>query len=214
MVVTVRKVLREGASRGRDAERVKLKLEINVESVDYDKEGSVLRLRGRTILHNEHLKIGQFHTLEIELHQQFVLRKKVWDSLAVDALQEAVNPAATADLAVLMMQKGYGYESALNKFLENVLQAFLNHVDFNVIHCAVIASSDLTHDRFHKYLLLEAERRQLRTIIENKSRILLVPTTSGYEHSLKEVLDAPTVMNLIKDTKAAKEVRALKEFLT
>ncbi|GKC60737.1 protein PELOTA 1 [Tanacetum coccineum] len=58
----------------------------------------------------------------------------------------------------------------------------------------------------------EAEKRDLRNIIENKSHIILVPSYSGYIHSLIEVLNAPTVMNLIKDTKAAQEVRALDEF--
>ncbi|KAK9138598.1 hypothetical protein Sjap_009192 [Stephania japonica] len=176
MAVTVRKVLREAASGGRDAERVKLKLEIVVEAVEYDKEGSVLRIRGKNILENEHVKIGAFHTLEVEQHRPFVLRK------------------------------------ALNKFFENVLQAFLKHVDFKIVRCAVIASPGFTKDQFHRHLLLEAERKQLRTIIENKSRIVLVHTTSGYKHSLREVLDAPNVMNLIKDTKAAQEVRALKDF--
>ncbi|XP_044948640.1 protein PELOTA 2-like isoform X2 [Hordeum vulgare subsp. vulgare] len=33
-----------------------------------------------------------------------------------------------------------------------------------------------------------------------------------HRHSLKEVLDTPGVMSLIKDTKAAQEVQALKEF--
>lgn len=32
--------------------------------------------------------------------------------------------------------------------------------------------------------MLEAERRQLRSIIENKSRIILVHTTSGYKYDL------------------------------
>ncbi|XP_008800975.1 protein PELOTA 1 isoform X2 [Phoenix dactylifera] len=217
--VTVRKVLKEKASGGRDAERVKLKLEIKVESVDYDKEGSVLRIRGKNILENEHVKIGQFHTLQIEPHRPFVLRKDVWDSMARDVLQQACDPSASADLAVILMQEGLahlfligksitatrsrietsiprkhgpaiaGYESALKKFFENVLQ-----------------------DQFRDYLLLEAERRQLRSIIENKSHLILAHSTSGYKHSLKEVLDAPSVMTLIKDTKAAQEVRALKDF--
>ncbi|KAJ4955590.1 hypothetical protein NE237_012373 [Protea cynaroides] len=242
MAVTVRKVLRETASGGRDAERVKLKLEVQVETLDFDKEGSVLRIRGKNVLENEYVKIGAFHTLEIELHRPFVLRKDVWDSLALDVLHQASDPAASADLAVVLMQEGLshvfligksitttrsrietsiprkhgpaiaGYESALNKFFENVLQAFLKHVDFNVVRCAVIASSGFTKDQFHHHLLLEAERRQLRSIIENKSRILLVHTTSGYKHSLKEVLDAPNVMSLIKDTKAAQEVRTLNDF--
>ncbi|GKB93220.1 protein PELOTA 1 [Tanacetum coccineum] len=61
-------------------------------------------------------------------------------------------------------------------------------------------------DQFHRNLMLEAERRDLRNIIENKSRIILVQSTSGYERSLREFLDAPTVMNLIKDRKSAQEV--------
>lgn len=238
---TVRKVLRETAG-GRDAERVALKLEIKVEAIDYDKEGSVLRIRGKNTLENEHVKIGQFHTLELELQRPFVLRKKIWDSLALDVLRQASDPGASADLAVVLMQEGLanillvgksmtstrsrietsiprkhgpaiaGYESALKKFFENVLQAFLKHVDFNVVRCAVIASPGFTKEQFHRHLMLEAERRQLRPIIENKSRIILVHTSSGYKHSLKEVLDAPNVMSMIKDTKAAQEVRALKDF--
>ncbi|CAL9003751.1 unnamed protein product [Prunus brigantina] len=239
MAVTVRKVLRESASGGRDAERVKLKLEIKVEEVaDYDKVGAVLRIRGKNILENEYVKIGAFHTLELELQRPF----DVWDSLALHELNQASDPAASADLAVILMQEGLahvllvgksmtitrsrietsiprkhgpaiaGYESALSKFFENVLQAFLKYVDFSVVRCAVIASPGFTKDQFHRHLLLEAERRQLRSIIENKSRIILVHTSSGYKHSLREVLDAPNVMNMIKDTQAAQEVRVLQDF--
>ncbi|KAI3976673.1 hypothetical protein MKX01_008531 [Papaver californicum] len=126
--------------------------------------------------------------------------------MGVDILKQASDPAASADLAVASMQEGLaiayicliGRSTALNKFFENVLQSFLKNVHFNVVRCAVIASSGFTKDQFHKYLRLEAERRQLWSIIENKY--------------LKEFLDAPNVMNMIKDTKAAQEVRALKEF--
>ncbi|VFQ62874.1 unnamed protein product [Cuscuta campestris] len=290
---TVRKVLRESASGGREAERVKLRLQINVEAVEYDKEDSALRIRGKNVLENEHVKIGAFHTLEIELHRPFVLGKEVWDSLALEVLRQASDPAASADLAVVLMQEGLaqiflvgksvtvsrsrietsiprkhgpaiaGYDKALNKFFNNVVDAFLKHIDFKLVRCAVIASPGFTkdqfhrhllleaerkqlrpiienksrivlahttsgynvypcnilykilcniQDQFHRHLLLEAERKQLRPIIENKSRIVLAHTTSGYKHSLREVLDAPNVMNMVKDTKAAKEVQSLKDF--
>ncbi|XP_077212036.1 eukaryotic release factor 1 (eRF1) family protein isoform X2 [Tasmannia lanceolata] len=231
LAVTVRKVLREMASGGRDAERVKLKLEIKVEVVDYDKEGSVLRIRGKNILENEHVKIGQFHTLEIELQRPFVLRKVVWDSWALDMLKQACEPAASADLAVVLMQEGLAHIFLIGRSVTTTRArieasiprkhgpaiagyetAFLKHVDFKIVRCVVIASPGFTKDQFHGYLLLEAERRDLRSIIENKSRLILSHATSGYKHSLKEVLDAPNVMILIKDTKAAQEVRALKDF--
>ncbi|KAL9257119.1 PELOTA 1-like protein, partial [Drosera capensis] len=129
-------------------------------------------------------------------------------------------PAASADLVVILMQEGLahiflvgksvtttrsrievsiprkhgpaiaGYESALKKFFENVLQAFLKHVDFKVVRCAVIASSGFTKDQFHRHLLHEAERRQLRAIIENKSKIILVHTTSGYKYNNECHLEA------------------------
>ncbi|BAS91441.1 Os04g0659900, partial [Oryza sativa Japonica Group] len=107
--VTVRKVLREMASGGRDAERVRLKLEIVVESVDYDKEGSVLRVRGKNITENDHVKIGQFHTVELELKRQFTLTKELWDWLALDTIQQACDPTASADLAVILMQEGLAH---------------------------------------------------------------------------------------------------------
>ncbi|XVE62217.1 hypothetical protein DITRI_Ditri06bG0100600 [Diplodiscus trichospermus] len=223
MARTVRKVLRETAG-GRDAERVILKLEIRVEAIDYDKEGSVLRIRGKNILENEHVKIGAFHTLELELQRPFVLRKEIWDSLALDILQQASDPGASADLAVVLMQEGLANILLVGKSMTSTRsrietsiprkhgpaiagyeKAFLKHIDFNVVRCAVIASPGFTKDQFHRHLLLEAERRQLRPIIENKSRIILVHTSSGYKHSLREVLDAPNVMNMIKDTKAAQE---------
>uniref|UniRef100_A0A803PYX7 Protein pelota homolog n=1 Tax=Cannabis sativa TaxID=3483 RepID=A0A803PYX7_CANSA len=234
MAVTVRKVLREAASGGRDAERVKLKLEVKVEEVaDYDKVGSVLRIRGKNILENEHVKIGAFHTLELELNRPFVLRKDNWDSLALHVLQQASDPTASADLAVVLMQEGLAHIMLIGKSMTTTRarietsiprkhgpgiagyeSAFLKNVDFNVVRCAVIASPGFTKDQFHRHLLLEAERKQLRTIIEHKSRIILVHTTSGYKHSMKEVLEAPNVMNMIKDTKAAQEVRALEEFFS
>ncbi|KMZ60366.1 putative Pelota [Zostera marina] len=244
LTTTVRKVVREKSSGVRDSERVKMKLEVKAEEVDYDKEGSALRIRGKNILQNEHVKLGQYHTLEIELHRAFTLRKAFWDSIALDVLQQACDPAASADLAVVLMQEGLahifligrsttttrsriessiprkrgpaiaGYEKALNKFFENVLQAFLKHVDFNIVRCAVLASSGFTKDQFRDYLLLEAERRQLKPIIENKSRLVVAHSTSGYKHSLKEVMEAPLIMSMIKDTKAAQEVRALNDFFT
>lgn len=242
--VTVRKVIRETASGNGEAERVRLKLEVEVESVEYDKVASVLRVRGKNLLESEHVRLGAYHTMELDQQRTFVLAKEVWDAMAIDYLKQACNPAASADVAALMMQEGLaniclvgasvttvkarietaiprkrgpaiaGYDKALNKFFENVLQATLRHVDFSVVRCLVIASPGFTKDQFNEYMMLEASRRDLRQITENKTKIVLAHSSSGYKHALKEVLSAPAVMVLIKDTKAVKEVRALEDFYT
>ncbi|CAN6487258.1 unnamed protein product [Victoria cruziana] len=186
---TFRKVQREAASGGRDSERVRLKLEIQVEDIDYDNAASVLRLHGKNIMENEHVKIGAFHTIEVEQHRSLVLKKAVMGTFF---FFDSITTTRSRIEASIPRKHGPalgGYEKALNRFFENVLQ-----------------------DQFYSFLLLEAERRELRSLIENKSRILLVHSSSGYKHSLREVLDAPNVISLIKDTKAAQEVRALKDF--
>ncbi len=242
--VTVRKVMRQTASGGGDAERVRLKLEVEVETVEYDKVASVLRVRGKNITENEHVRLGAYHTMELDQQRPFSLTKTVWDSMAIDYLKQACDPAASADVVAVMMQEGLaniclvgqsittvkarietsiprkrgpaiaGYDKALNKFFENVLQAVLRHVNFTVVRCLVIASPGFTKDQFYDYMMLEATRRELRGLIENKSKIILAHSSSGYKHSLKEVLSAPTVMVQIKDTKAAKEVKAMEDFFT
>ncbi|GJV37325.1 protein PELOTA 1 [Tanacetum coccineum] len=64
--------------------------------------------------------------------------------------------------------------------LEISVEAFTMHINFKVIRCAVIASPGFTKDQFHRQLMLVAERRDIRNIIENKSRIIIVHTTSEY----------------------------------
>ncbi|KAI5068035.1 hypothetical protein GOP47_0016380 [Adiantum capillus-veneris] len=239
---TIRKVQKETSSGSKEAQRVHTRLEIAVEAIDYDNVANVLRIRGKNVGENEHVKLGAYHTLEIDQQRPFTLAKDCWDSIAIDTLKVAYDPAATAEVAALMIQEGLayvclvgqsvtttktkieasiprkhgpaiaGYDKAINKFLENVLQAVSRHIDFNVVRCLIIAGPGFTKDQLHSHMLSEATKRELRTIIDNKSKIVLVHASSGYKHALKEVLSAPSVMSLIMDTKAAKEVRVLKDF--
>ncbi|KQJ90546.1 protein PELOTA 1 [Brachypodium distachyon] len=239
--VTFRKIARPG---GRDAERVKLTLEVAVDSAEFDEDGSVLRVRGRNLSKNEHVQVGQHHTLELELKRPFVLTKELWDWPALDTVRQSCDDTeANADLAVLFMQEGLAqlflvgrcvtanrarveapiprkhgsaavagaYAAALRDFFGRVLEAFLSHVDFGVVRCVVVASPGFTKDQFHGYMLLEAERRSLRAVLENKAR-MLARAPSGYAHSLKEVLASPGVKSLVKDTRLAQEAPAMEEF--
>ncbi|KAL2650908.1 hypothetical protein R1flu_019036 [Riccia fluitans] len=240
--VTVRKVNRETSTGGNEAERVRLKLEVQVETVEYDNVAAVLRVRGKNMAENEYVRLGAYHTLEVDLQRPFTLTKSYWDAIAIDLLKEACDPAASAEVASVILQEGLanicligqsvtttkarietsiprkrgaaaaGYDKALNKFFENVLQGVIRHVDFSVVKCLIIASPGFTKDQFHDYMMLEAARRDLRAIIENKTKIVLAHSSSGYKHSLKEVLAETAVMTQIKDTRAAKEVRAMERF--
>eukprot|EP00898_Chlorokybus_atmophyticus_P003546 jgi/Chlat1/4192/Chrsp27S08878 len=245
LATTFRKVQKETAGGGAgDSERVRLKLCITVESVEYDAAGAVLRLHGKNVSESEHVKFGAYHTIELDLQRAFTLSKDNWDSVALRTVKTACDPAATADVAAVLMAEGLahvclvgpactvdrarietslprkrgaaaaGHEKARTKFFEQVLQAIVRHVTFETVKCLVIASPGFTKDAFYQYMMMEAQRQDIRSILENKGRIILAHSSSGYKHALKEVLADPHVAGQMKDTKAAKEVAALNDFYT
>ncbi|KAK1678721.1 hypothetical protein QYE76_039569 [Lolium multiflorum] len=141
--------------------------------------------------------------------------------------QSCDDTAANADLAVLLMQEGLAhlflvgrsvtatrarfevpiprkhgcamaaYDTALNDFFARVLDAFLNHVDFGLVQCVVIASLGFTKDQFCDHMLLQATcRSDMRAVTENKARIVLSRAPSGYPHSLKDVLGEKSHVDL------------------
>ncbi|EFN59828.1 hypothetical protein CHLNCDRAFT_29371 [Chlorella variabilis] len=240
---TFRKVQKD-LGTGSESERVKLKLMVAVQGVEYDAEGQQIRLKGRNLTENEHVRLGAYHTIELELHRAFTLHKDVWDSVDVERVRTASDPAASADLAVLLITEGLahlclvgstctltrakveanvprkrgaaaaGYDKAMDSFYDKVFAAVVRHVDWDIVRCLVIAGPGFAKDQFREYLDKEAQRRELRTLMLNKSKILLASASSAYKHSIKEVLASSVVAGQIKDTKAAKEVQALADFMT
>jgi protein pelota len=51
----------------------------------------------------EHVKLGAYHTLELEQQRAFTLFKTCWDALDVERVQQAIDPALSADLAVVLI---------------------------------------------------------------------------------------------------------------
>ncbi|CAH1645963.1 unnamed protein product [Spodoptera littoralis] len=241
---TVRKVQTESSTGSSTSNRVRTTLTITVETIDFDTQACVLRLKGRNIVENQYVKMGAYHTLDLELNRKFTLQKPLWDSVALERVEMACDPAASADVAAVVMQEGLAHvclitpsmtlvrskiditiprkrkgfvqqhEKGLNKFYDAVMQAILRHVDFNIVKCVIVASPGFVKDQFFEYMMQQAVKTDNKLLIDNKSRFLLVKASSGFKHSLKEVLQEPAVMAKISDTKAASEVKLLENFYT
>lgn len=66
-----------------------------------------LRLKGRNVEENQHVKMGAYHTIDVEAQRKFTLTKQDgWDSVALDRVDQACDAATTADLAAIVMQEG------------------------------------------------------------------------------------------------------------
>ncbi|KAL8610690.1 hypothetical protein ACOMHN_047259 [Nucella lapillus] len=92
------------------------------------------------------------------------------------------------------------------------MQAVLKHVNFDVVKCIVIASPGFVKDQFAQYMFEEAMKQDHKVLTENRSKFVMVHSSSGFKHSLKEALIDPTVVACMADTKATAEVRALDSF--
>lgn len=216
---TTRKVHLESSTK-HAVSRVKVTLHLKVTCRDFHKDSSTLRLHGRNLHQNHHVAAGSFHTLTLEPHKPFHLRKKLWENHAVQALNETAqksNPNnSPPDLAVVLFhqhhaeihlvghgatarcfkiepRKKTGHGSGSTVFFRQVFAAIVKHVDFNVVKSVVLSSEE-----FRRFVSSEAKRLRNRWLEENKTRIVVV---SGHEGDLGKVLGDPAVTDLVKDVK-------------
>lgn len=241
---TIRRVQSESATGSTSSSKVRTTLTIQVESTDFDTQACVLRVKGRNVEENQYVKMGQYHTIDLELNRKFVLTKEEWDIVAIDRIDDACDVTKKADLGAIVMQEGIAHvclvtgsmtlvrakievniprkrrgnctqhDKGLLKFYDQIIQAVLRHFDFDIIKCVLVASPGFVKDQFAEYMFGQAIKLEQKVITENKSKFLLVHSSSGFKHSLQEVLSDPAVSSRLSDTKATSEVRALQTFYT
>lgn len=238
---TIRKVVQSTQTLV-STQRLRINLTVRVVAVDFDPRDCVIRLSGRNTSESEHVKLGAFHTLELEPHRNFTVRKQCWDTIFLERLDLACNPARQATVAAVVMQQGLAHvclisgsmtlvrakveksipkkraggkshEEGQQRFFELVLQALLREVDFEQIKVVLLASPGFVKDDFFKYALEQAGKRSdLKHVARNKGMFVLVHAASGYKDALDQVLADPGLQSQLLDTQAAKEVAALHRF--
>lgn len=80
---TFRKVSREGAGGvgASESERVRVKLRLHVEAIEYDGDGEAIRVKGRNTTETEHVKLGAYHTLDMDVSRAVKVEKTEWDAV-------------------------------------------------------------------------------------------------------------------------------------
>jgi protein pelota len=258
----IRRVTTESASTGStSSHRVHLNLTIRVKSLDFDPRAGQLHVSGRVARENKHTKLGQYHTLDLELFRNFTLEKEVegkdgeqgWDSIAREQLEEAINPQKKTEIVAVIMEEGLAnicfvtqfqtilrqkvdmkvprkrggagrsanHDKGLGKFFKIVLDTLLRQIEglleqkdeANNIPI-LVASPGFTAAGFLKYASDRAfatNEKTLQALVKRKA-FVMVHSSSGYLHSLDEVMKSHEVMIKLKDTKYARETRLMNDF--
>lgn len=174
----VRRVTTESSSTGSTtSQRVHTNLTIRVKSLDFDPQAGELHVSGQIARENKHAKIGQHHTLDLELNRNFTIEKVVdgkdggagWDSVAQSQLLEATDPNKSTEAVALVMAEGIG-----NICFLTAHQTILRQK----VEVSVPKKGGLGYERelqkFYR-VLLETLLRQLETLLENKDSSATFP---------------------------------------
>lgn len=201
---TIRKVQTESSTGSVGSNRVRTTLTLCVEAIDFDSQACQLRVKGTNIQENEYVKMGAYHTIELEPNRQFTLAKKQWDSVVLERIEQACDPAWSADVAAVVMQEGLAHvclvtpsmtltrakvevniprkrkgncsqhDRALERFYEQVVQAIQRHINFDVVKCVLVASPGFVREQFCDYMFQQAVKTDNKTLLENRSKFLQV----------------------------------------
>ncbi|ORX90175.1 hypothetical protein K493DRAFT_278220 [Basidiobolus meristosporus CBS 931.73] len=240
--VTIRRVQSESNTGSVESTRVRLTLTITVSDVNFDPQVGLLRINGQNISENKYVKLGAFHTIDLELNRNFTLLKPEWDTISLERVDEACDISKQADVAAVVLQEGLAniclltqnmtivrqrietpvprkrkgsttnYEKGLQKFYQQVMEGILRHVDFSIVKTVIIASPGFVKDQLYQYIFAEAVKTENKLLLENKPKFLLIHSSSGHKHSLQEVMQDSAIQTKLADTKAAQEIKALDRF--
>eukprot|EP01083_Nonionella_stella_P095059 266793_1 len=242
--VTFRKVQKSNNPTGSSVtERVKVKVTILVENIDFDSNNSEIRVSGKNTSENRFIKLGQYHTIELAENRPFTLIKPCWDAMFLERLGNSLDARQSAEVAAIVMQPGLAHlllvtpymtirrarvevniprkrvgsstrhDKGQIRFFGMILDAIIQHINFEVVKCLIIASPAFLKDDFSQWLYEESRKRDLKSITENRDKIILCHSSSGHTQALTEILQDPQVLLRLEDTKAAREVKLLDSFL-
>lgn len=239
---TFRKIVNESATGSTGARRIKITLTISVEKVEYDSESDIVKVKGKTVEENKHVRRGQYHTIDLELNHKFYLTKPVWDSLALSQLNNICDSGRNAEVAVVIMQEGLAFvclittnmtiqkakietniprkrknfcsqhQKGLDNFYEQVFQAMLKYINFHQIKCIIVASPGFVKDKFMEYMWQEATKQEMKQLLDSRPKFLTAHSSTGFKHSIREILSDPLIQPKLEDTKAVQEVKVWNTF--
>ncbi|KAF2730950.1 hypothetical protein EJ04DRAFT_28763 [Polyplosphaeria fusca] len=103
----IRRITSTSDSGATSSQRMALDLTISITSTDFDIAAGQLHVSGTVAVENDFVRLGAFHTLDLELNRAFTVEKSGgWDSVALEVLREACDAERRAELWAVVMGEG------------------------------------------------------------------------------------------------------------
>ncbi|TDL29485.1 hypothetical protein BD410DRAFT_758360 [Rickenella mellea] len=205
-------------------------------------QGATLSITGPVTAENDHVKMGAYHTLDLETNRDVRIIKDEWDSVSLDRVNEACEPGRGAEVGAIVCGEGTAafcllsqhmtvvrqridvpvprkrtgssalHDKGLTKFYDTLYQSFLRHIPYSSLRAIVIASPGFVMDAVYDYIFSEATRTNNKALLQARNKFIRVHVSSPHVHSLVEVLKSPEIISQLKETKFAREGIMLDKF--
>jgi len=104
------------------------------------------------------------------------------------------------------------YKKTLTNFYEKIIAALIKSCNFEVIKSIVVASPGFTSQQFLEYLKEEINNGKYPEFKNRINMFIQSHSSSGFKHSLKEVLDNKEVQSKLQESEAISESKVLDDF--
>lgn len=81
-----------------------------------------MQVSGRVVVENAHVKLGAFHTLDIEANRDVRIEKAEWDSIALERIRDACVPGRGAEVGAIVCGEGTAAFCLLSQHMTVVRQ--------------------------------------------------------------------------------------------
>lgn len=203
-------------------QRMVLVLKIKIEAINVDLESSTIYLKGRTVLMNEHVKLGSYHTIDVTVGQPFELEKDEWPALSIRQLREAAKPQPEVifivfyerECVVSMVTRNRVTiilkQEIKNKKFTNILKTLEKHV--GKISLFVIASTFEIRNEFHKAV---SASKELRKALGSFCVVKVPPECRGCPNSkvINTILTDKDLSKVFQGVQYIDDLREMDNFL-
>lgn len=100
--------------------------------------GGTLRVKGRNLTENEYVKLGAYHSLELEQQRAFTVHKACWDVLDIERIKQATDPKLSADLAAVLIVVSGTARSRLSSAAPGSVEPLRSQQDLCFPCCAAV----------------------------------------------------------------------------
>jgi len=235
--VSYRRVKDDTKLRADKGERVKVKLKISLEDIEFSKEALNLRLRGKIkASSDENIPLENYHTIEAGINDSIILKKEKYKGWQLQRLKEAEKSSQAGIILIIAIEegeaefavlRGYGmehvlritrslggkradeksYSSAYSQFISEVAEKIFDIAEKEDIKSVIIAGPGFAKDALGEKI------KGMQEGGKKKIEMHIESAGSGGRAGVQEVLKKGLAEKIAKESRIAYETRTVEEVL-